>query len=195
MIFATINLALVFAIVFAYVGAEQYLRHTTPFVPTIWRQPLNKLTCTTGPATTEAPLISVPGFELPPPTDLPNSIYHSVLWTIVVLAVAAIIYVTAVYFWRWLSKLRWRWKLGSEYEHELRESRVEVGESAGWSDVGSMERAVHYVDRRAGLWWRSEYAESPTGRTSTSQDSIGRASAVSDGGSARERGSMRSGSF
>lgn len=57
-------------------------------------------------------------------------------------------------------RLRARWQQGERYERELRASRMEVGESAAWSDAGSVERAMHLRraaaagrERRA-LWWR-----------------------------------------
>jgi len=35
---------------------------------------------------------------------------------------------------------------------------MEVGESAAWSDAGSVERAMHRagVRERMGVWWRSD---------------------------------------
>lgn len=57
-------------------------------------------------------------------------------------------------------RCRARWQQCERYERELRASRMEVGESAAWSDAGSAERAMHLRraaaagrERRA-LWWR-----------------------------------------
>ena len=57
-------------------------------------------------------------------------------------------------------RCRARWQQCERYERELRASRMEVGESAAWSDAGSAERAIHLRraaaagrERRA-LWWR-----------------------------------------
>jgi hypothetical protein len=148
-----------------------YFGHADASITGLTRQAL--VTPTIIAATTTAPLISVPGFSLPRPNSVNNSIYNSLMLIIVLLAVVAVAYVIAIYCWGWFGRLRWRWKRAVAYERELKESLVEFGESTGWSEAGSVERAAHSAAKRAGLWWR----EAEGG-------SVGRA---------RERGSVRSG--
>ena len=88
------------------------------------------------------------------------SIYAGVFFGgMFLLFVMAVLYLGVSACWHLFEKCRRRWMLGSKYEMELREARVDVDESAGSSSVGGSGRAVvpqPAVGRRAGLWWRAE---------------------------------------
>ncbi|KAF8253576.1 hypothetical protein K440DRAFT_135854 [Wilcoxina mikolae CBS 423.85] len=90
--------------------------------------------------------------------------------------------------WYLFEKFRWKWVHGVRYERELRAARMEVGESAAWSDAGSVERAVYRagVRERMGVWWRSDRGSA--GREM--QGRTGRFSGFEREGSGRERGSV-----
>jgi hypothetical protein len=182
MTFAT----LIFAFVFGFVCAQRQQDHNIVLPVYIgWRQSETALkqivTVTmTASTATATPLTSVSGFEPPRPTDIPNSIYNSIILTVFLFGLIAAAYVIGVYSWSLFDTLRWRWNLGTKYERELRDSKVEVGESAGWSEVGSVERAVHYATKRVGLWWRPQEEKS-------AREGDAGTSAVQESGSVRER--------
>jgi hypothetical protein len=160
---------------------------------------------------TETVTVTVPPLAVPqaPTPTLPDFLLTSTSYphitsnynTFVLLVLLMIFSLATAYLFSTLVRdlvgsLRRRWALWGKYQRGEVENVVVVGESAGWSEAGSLERASETGTRRVGgrmgkrmgLWWRLE--DGGEGGRGVVVVRSGMDSGMENGGTGRSRASV-----
>lgn len=106
-----------------------------------------------------APTIYTPtyaSFSLHPDLDFYNEKTRFYRLTFAAISAAGFTALCVYYFWHLFGKYKVLWRRWSKYEREAKEVVMRVGESAGWSEAGSIERLPYTPEmikkRRGNLW-------------------------------------------